>query len=189
MAKRSKRRGKGKKPDKYAKQKMLAIPVLLAVLGYVLVDNFGGSSEDTAPQAAAAVQQQRPANALNPQIAAVENSVQKVEAWPAPQLDFLDGPSPMASYREAAGEIVRTATSQPENMVAIEQVEKKNEVESSIRETLSTQASQFVFKSANRKLALVGDRIVEQGEQLDNGARLRDVRGSSLIIEVGRRID
>lgn len=194
MAKRFKRGGKkANKPDKYAKQKMLAIPVLLAVLGYVLLDNFGGSSEDSTAQAPPRVAQSSDPTG-RPNAAAEKHPSKQLAAWPDPELGFLGAPSPLASYRAAAGEIVRPEDSRlvdssSETMLVQQQVQKKNQIEDSIRATLSSQTSQFIFKSANRKLALVGDRIVEQGERLDGGGRLHDVRGNNLVFEVGRRID
>ncbi len=188
MAKRSNRRGKAKKPDKYAKQKMLAIPVLLLILGYVLFDNFVGGTDESSvtalPSVPPSVVPSRPkVSTTSPQ-----SPNEQLAAWPEPKIDFLGRPSPLASYR-TVGETFRPETEAPETMVARQQVEAKSRIENSIRSTLSSQTSQFVFKSANRKLALVGDRIVQQGEQLETGARLRDVRGNNLVIEVGRRVD
>lgn len=193
MARRSRREQKAKKQDRYAKQKLLAIPMLLAVLGYVLLDNFSGSSQDApAATTGSAHSSARPSGQVESTAAVAgkgQAPVQQLAVWPQPQLDFLEGPSPLASYREPAGAIVRPAASPEGTMVAERRAEKSEQIESKIRETLANQPSQFVFKSANRKLALVGDRVFEQGEQLESGARLHDVRGNNLVIRIGRQID
>lgn len=189
MARRSKRGSRTKKPDKYAKQKLFAIPVLLAILGYVLLENVADNSQDDSVAVAPAGLNRVPAGGSGGSAEQEIVPSRQLPAWPEPTLDFLAGPSPLASYREVAGEVVRPVPENGKTMLVRQQVSKQREITSSIRRQLSSQDSQFVFKSANRKLALVGDRIIEQGEQLESGVRLRDVRGNNLVIEVGRRID
>lgn len=186
MARRSKRAAKVKKADKYAKQKMLAIPALLLVLVYVLITNLAGGGDASATITAStpkptAVQPTRPGS-INLDV--TKSLVTK--AWPLPSLGFLDGPSPLSSFREPIGK----ASNQGEVFVAGENVEQSSQrIEADIREQLASQPTQFVFKSSTRRIALVGDQIVSEGEQLQSGARLRDVRGKNLLIEVSRRVD
>lgn len=186
MARRSKRGGNEKKPDPYKKQKMLAIPVLLAVLGYVLINNFSGSEDsslaetDAAPVAVAVRPERTGVVRVNASQGQIEN------AWPLPTLSFLDGPSPLSRFRAPK----RTAGIPGEVLVAEESIGQENQrIEADVRQQLASQSVQFVFKSPTRKIALVGDQIVREGEQLQSGVRLRDVRGKNLVIEVGRQID
>lgn len=186
MARRSKRAAKSKKPDPFKKQKMLAIPVLLLVLGYVLISNLTGGGESSATATistpvAIAGQPLRP-SLVNAQEAKARDS----KAWPIPTLGFLDAPSPLRSFREPIG----TVGTQGEVLVAGESIEQANQrIETDIRQQLASQSTQFIFKSSTRKIALVGDQVVSQGEQLQSGGRLRDVRGTNLVIEVGRQVD
>ncbi|HBE69666.1 MAG TPA: hypothetical protein DDW52_16090 [Planctomycetaceae bacterium] len=195
MTKRSKSRrnagkqAKGKKPDPRAKQKLAAIPLLLAILGYVVYSNFQDADAHSQPTTTAT----RPSSPLR---SATETTVNVQDAplkWPEVSTDFLVHESPLANYLQPAQRVGpggdsdgRTVGSEGTATPIARQV---SATEAAIVEELASQSARFVMKTSSRDVALIGDRIISSGQQLNRDARLESVDGKRLVIRIQRPID
>lgn len=172
---------KPKSEDKYQKYKIASIPVLLIILGYVLLSP--SDSSDTPPAIASAPATTPPAastatTAIAPASAA---DGKKMKAWPAPDLDVLTGSNPFINYNYSptpnpAPQLVSTSAESataPSNTHATDLIR-----------SLSETPVNYVFQSSQRKLVMLGDRIYEKGEQIDDSVQLIDIQGRSLILTV-----
>lgn len=195
VTKRSKSRrssgkqAKGKKPDPMAKQKAAAIPLLLVVLGYVVYSNF--LSGDPQPEPTTTVT--RPVASPNKATAAPAATQAAPVAWPAVSTDFLAHESPLANYLDPEQTVVLNervnSRSVNEGGASTPTARRVAATEAAIVEELSAQSARFVMKTPSRDVALIGDRIVSRGEQVNRGARLEGVDGKRLVVRIQQPID
>lgn len=161
---------KKKKVDRYQKQKMAAIPVLLLVLGFVLWSNFQGdkpAKPKPSPQQIAT----KPATAKNSK---------KTPDWPQTGIEFLSGPNPFASYRVLEQELVDIEDVSPHET-------KKLTPEEPLIEQVGRQLAQlplrYMFKSDGKWVMMLGDRLITEGEEVADAIRVEKIEQGRMILK------
>ncbi len=171
MSKRQRRSG-GKRVDKYAKQKIVAIPILLIVLGYVVVDGMTGSDEsEYTPILNVAT---TPAHNENVEVKSDEKKL--VTVWPSPNLSLLDLKSPFTDHLIKENHQGASATSTDSASVGL-----RNDI--GPLGVLDTNEIPYVFESGSTKKALVNGRLVQPGETLVDGVQLYDIKKGKMILK------
>ena len=165
-------KSKKNKVDRYQKQKVAAIPLLLLVLGYVLWSNFRGD-EDKAkklPQAQLAAKPK-----------AGTNNTTRAPAWPNSTVDFLSGPNPFASYR------VFEQIEEPALANEDEEQSPLVEIEEPLIEQVGRQLAnlpvRYMFKSQGRWVMMLGDRLIKEGDEVAESIRLHKIEQGRLILK------
>lgn len=193
-----------RKPDKYAKLKLALIPVLLCVLLYVV---FGGGKE--VPQAVAAQATDVAANVYttapvdtnsgteevaNSEIASGEglsgeglsgrtssgkSPGASIDQWPDGDLEFLVHSNPFASYRVDASAAATSNASDPERKVVDTASPSFSE---EIKQLIANKPVQYVFRSENRKLVMLGGELLEEGDSVSSRGRIDDIQPGHLVL-------
>lgn len=189
---------KKRRQDKFAKAKLVAIPVLLGVLGFVLWSNTRRGNDESVPPVAAQAEsasnangpsQARPTNTPpsrpTPQSTApTESTAEKKpqlsrEPWPEiDELAFLDGPNPFASYR------IVEVSEEPEEKV-VEVVPKEPAINHVTRE-LAKSPLRYYFRSARKNVVMLGNQLLESGDHLTEELKLDDIDQEHLIFTLDR---
>lgn len=181
MSKRSERQVRRKKADKHSKHKLLAIPLLLSVLVYVLCTNFE-DRDALAPEAisqvsAPATTQSKLAN--TPAI----GSAKHAGGWPATDLTFLSGPDPLENYLASNVPLGQLLAAPAVNGQA-----RDAERITQVHQEFQQQASYYVFESANSRYAMISNRIVSEGDTLTEGVQLEKIDKGQLTISASSRV-
>ena len=176
MSARSKR-SKKNKPDPYAKQKVVAIPLLLVVLGYVLWSNSQGSGTKADPAAELA---NASPTVVAPSKPAVANADDATTAWPEPVTDFLDGANPFASFRATKKQETKLVTTIAPK---IDKAEELRRAVSKLSDELAAQPLRYFFQSGDRNVVMLGDRLYQNGDRLSEQMKLREIQQENLVLQ------
>ena len=180
-------KSKRKKRDKYAKHKVVAIPVLLAVLGFVLWDG----EEESRPTTQ--VSKDAPPTEVGSAGESIgEGAVAEWEQipWPKPNLAFLNGANPFASYLVEEQEEEPTDPEMPPTELLVSKKEEAVDVEKLLREVaaeLTRQSDSFAFSSSRRKVIVTGGREFTVGDEIRDGVFLKSIRGDRVELEYRQR--
>lgn len=164
-----------KSKDKYARHKLASIPILLCILAYVL---FGQSPESE-------VALEVPLN-LAPQsnrvtsIATSPAQTEPILPWPEVMLEFLAQPNPLANYLHtpSSGELRNAITTAVNVDPSITNIDPAL----NLARDLSENQVKYVFRSDRRQLVMLGQQILEKGQELANGVQLTDIQDHALIL-------
>ena len=160
---------KRKKQDKYAKQKLAAIPVLLIVLGYVL---FSGGSDDP---------KSRPASTTKP-VTTTETSNLVASAapiWEEVDLEFLEGPNPLASYRHVEQPAKKLVAMQETN--SVDHPSSSDQLQQRLQ---SLPPVRYHFQSNTQNVVMLGEELLSAGDSIDADLKLSDIQDGQLIFHV-----
>lgn len=160
-----------KKVDRYQKQKVAAIPILLLVLGYVLWSNLQ-EDKPTVPKPQVQQASAQPTTTS-------KTTKNKVPEWPQSGIEFLSGPNPFASYRKFEKE--------PEPVVESSQTEVVEEVKEPLIEQVGRQLAnlpmRYMFKSNGRWVMMLGDRLLTEGDDVAEAIQVEKIEQGRLILK------
>ena len=166
------------KQDKHAKLKLAAIPVLLAVLGYVLWDGLSGDTKRALPppQLANSTTPQAPTVAKRPAPAQV-NAKTKTPKLPTVDIAALKSRNPFSDYRaKEQSDLeqldVNSLATTPQRVNPIAEVQQM----------LANQPVTYRFESAQRKVLVVGDKVIESGRQLSDDVQVEAIQQDRIIL-------
>lgn len=183
MSNRAKRTVRTKKTDKYAKQKLAAIPLLLGVLGYVLVANFQSQDVGTQTIAATDTPTPLPVRDTTPrQVAPAATSTNKIARWKDTNLDFLKGPPPMKPYLEVNVPQGQLTTASIPSVGLGDQL-------ADVQQQFEEQTTQYVFESGRHRYAVLGSRVLAEGEQITEGVQLQKIQAGTLTIKAAPSVN
>lgn len=183
---------KRKKSDPYAKHKIASIPVLLGILGFVLMPS-GKESNDSAALVGPATNATPSGNAtsrVTPPTPTAKPSASFEKArppvalpkWERVDLSFLDGPNPFASYRIEAVEkqLLVGTTAAPKPQRAKDEVVRQR-----VAQEVTSQPVRYLFSTSDRKAIMLGNRMLEPGDNLFGDVRLQAIEKGSLVLSLG----
>ncbi|MEM7474117.1 MAG: hypothetical protein AAF483_03935 [Planctomycetota bacterium] len=180
-------KNKRKKQDKHAKLKLASIPVLLVVLAYVLWSQSAGrdSSElaNDNPVSKPKPPTARAARALNRESSegAKDLSDSQID-WPEPNLEFLSAVNPFEAYEQPErvdeSKLVSTEKAE-ESEPEIDVVGLLAAVESEIM----MQPSRFIFQSQQKKVAVIGSKEYQVGDEIRDRIFIEAIEGQKLILK------
>ena len=160
---------KKKKQDKYAKQKLAAIPILLLVLGYVLFS--GGSGEPKSKPQLSTKQSQQ---AETPHLVASATPV-----WEEVDLEFLEGPNPWTSYHHvdipAEKFVARQDTSSASDRTSPERLQQR---------LRSLPPVRYHFQSDTQNVVMLGEELLSAGDAYGPDLKLGDIQDGQLIFRL-----
>ncbi|MFK7737545.1 MAG: hypothetical protein AB8B50_16035 [Pirellulaceae bacterium] len=173
------------KVDRFAKFKVAAVPVLLAVLGLVLWSNFSESSDRPAVKRtsqAPAKEKARTSTALSKAVAKADPKPKLVAAWPEPSLEFLNQESPFMKMDYAPPQPQSERhVSKPTHS---DRDREKNAL-ASAAEMLKNARIQYTFQSEKQSAFMFENRLIKEGDELTNDVIVRSItdRGIELAVK------
>ncbi|MEM8736801.1 MAG: hypothetical protein AAGG44_21405 [Planctomycetota bacterium] len=171
------------KQDRHAKLKMAAIPVLLAILGLVLWSNMG-DTDTVVPVAANSASPSPAVRSTTPVVAtsAVPKKQLRFDQieWPEPALTFLEDESPFKDLDYAPEPVKLVTTPSPSNSAAQRQQSRLEEV----AERIKNESVPFSFRSSRRNVVMLGGKLVQVGDEIDENVRVSGISDGSLELAV-----
>jgi hypothetical protein len=165
---------------KYQRAKLCALPFLLAVLGYVLVDQTSSDEDEAVPAAVAApglavsAPQSRPAS---PAAETLAGRKDKLPTWSElasahtaelnPFMPIAKEEQLMAAPPSLADHPPAPAPQLAENVVAEKAPAAEPAAPAVDVATLSQQPVRYFFQTNNRRVMLVGERLLSEGQTIN----------------------
>jgi hypothetical protein len=172
------------KVDRLAKLKIVAIPVLLAVLGFVLWSNFSEKSDRPTANSKAKVAAKAKAKSATVVSKAGEKTDPKrkvVEAWPEPTLEFLNQESPFRSMEyEPPKSHNKRLVSKPK----LEDRDSARDALASAAKMLRDATIRYTFRSANQSAFMFENRLIKEGDEFTKGVIVRSITDQGIELAV-----
>lgn len=170
----SSRRPRKPRPDRFRRFKLAAIPALLAVLGWVVIDNFAGESAIPLPPPLSKL-------ATEPSVPDAVTKKSVPRGWPEVGPELLNKLNPFADYRYVSP---TPPAAEVESQLVAKPVAPTESYSTRLQRQLEGQPVHYVFESGARKVVLVGDALIEKGAELHPHVRVKDVRRGRLVLTV-----
>ena len=169
------------KTDKYARQKLAAIPALLLVLAYVIFSG-GESSKPVVSTATPALSAEHlaSANPASPVVVLADGNgpagkTKILSEWPEPDLNHLLAVNPFADSNMGRSAQSGKLVSDRDQIV---------EETLGIARTLEELPLKYSFQSGDRRIVILGDQLLEKGQSLNESTYVHDIQPGRLLISV-----
>ncbi|QDV28124.1 hypothetical protein [Aureliella helgolandensis] len=176
------------KKDRFARQKLLAIPILLCGLAYVL---FGMSGDDDNTETAyIPPTSQRKVAVEQATGSESATAVADRKGWPEVDLATLIGESPLVNYtvirddQQLVTTGAQTGAATRDNPLEGDSAE--GDSAQRWRNALLETPVSYVFESGDRKVVMLGDQLLEKGQMLSPSVKVEDIQHGKLILSVER---
>ncbi|MFN3192437.1 MAG: hypothetical protein ACE361_18135 [Aureliella sp.] len=173
------------KQDRHAKLKVAAIPLLLVILGLVLWSNMSATDTPVPVATNPAASPTSPSTSRPTQTArATAVKAEQVRfadiEWPEPVLSFIEDDSPFKDLDYAPEPVVLVNTETPSKIVTENQKSRLDQV----AERIKRERVPFSFRSSRRNVVMLGDKLIEVGDEIDENVRVSSISDGSLELAV-----